>query len=473
MAVIWLDVTTILGWRRPAVGVVRTEAECAAHALHLIRGGEPIKFCTFDVSRGYQPVSNDIVEAALARINSAQNRSEQIAGAKAKLQLPLEQRLKKMVMRFIDVLPLRVKTRVYGYLQPRRSAAVEGFRALKTMLRSMRTMVTRSPKGTFSQGVVETSDMYAPFLSGDTYISMGLDWDQKDFAKLYLLKKRRNIKVVLFCYDVIPAKLPHLCVGDVAARFALYFSNVAWCADKILCISECSRNDLQALLAELGAPQTPMEVVRLGCDLPKEPVKVLSKEVREVLERPYFLFVSTIERRKNHEVLYRAYTRLVDRGVKNLPLLVFVGMPGWGVSELLKDIELDPRTKNLVKILNNVQDSDLTNLYKGALMTLYPSLYEGWGLPVAESLAFGKFCLAAGSASIPEVGGEFVEYLDPWDVEAWASRIQWYVEHPLEVRLKEQKINDDYIVTSWGDTAVSVFELLQPIVDEHSREVSS
>ncbi|QUN69216.1 glycosyltransferase family 1 protein [Pseudomonas asiatica] len=466
MAVIWLDVTTILGWRRPAVGVVRTEAECAAHALQLIRSGELIKFCAFDFSKGYFAVEEATVVAALSRISSVHGGSGGVSDAKKQLQLPIEHRLKQKLMQVIDRLPLGLKSRVYAYLQPRRSAVVEGARALKQMLRSLRTMLTRLPEPGIARGPVEAGEVSAPFRAEDTYISMGLDWDQKDFSSLCQLKKRLNFKVILFCYDVIPTKLPHLCVGDVASRFALYFSNVAWCADKILCISECSKRDLQALLSELGAPQPRMEVVRLGCDLPKEAVKPCSKALRDIMDQPYFLFVSTIERRKNHEVLYRAYARLVDRGVTNLPLLVFVGMPGWGVGDLLKDIQLDPRTQKFIRILNNVEDSDLTHLYQGAHMTLYPSLYEGWGLPVAESLAFGKFCLAANSASIPEVGGEFVEYLDPWNVEAWADRLLWYIEHPCDVESKQKRIAEAYVVTSWADTACSVFERLRPVASQ-------
>jgi glycosyltransferase involved in cell wall biosynthesis len=238
---------------------------------------------------------------------------------------------------------------------------------------------------------------------------------------------------------------------------ARYFADLAWCADKVLCISECSRNDLKVLLGELGAPLPGMSVIKLGCQLPVIATDVIARDVAALLGQRFVLFVSTIERRKNHETLYRAYTRLIDAGETNLPLLVFVGMPGWGVNDLMADLRFDPRTKDLIKLLHHVNDTDLARLYQHALMTVFPSLYEGWGLPVAESLAAGKCCLASSVASIPEVGGDLVEYVDPWDVQAWAERLRWYFDNPSWVAEKEALIKGNYEPMSWPKCAENVF----------------
>ncbi|MNN26370.1 D-inositol-3-phosphate glycosyltransferase [compost metagenome] len=156
-------------------------------------------------------------------------------------------------------------------------------------------------------------------------------------------------------------------------------------------------------------------------------------------------------------MLYRAYTRLINKGVKDLPLLVFVGMPGWGVNDFLKDLELDPRVKEYIKVLSNVSDSDLVSLYRNCMFTLFPSLYEGWGLPVAESLAAGKYCLASNAASIPEVGGKLLDYIDPWDILSWESELEKYISDSEALRLKEQHIKCDYRIVPWAETARSVF----------------
>lgn len=100
--------------------------------------------------------------------------------------------------------------------------------------------------------------------------------------------------------------------------------------------------------------------------------------------------------------------------------MVFVGMEGWGVGELLKDIELDPLTRGLIVRLNRVSDAELRVLYEAARFCVFPSMYEGWGLPVGEALSMGKVVICSNRGSLPEVG-EVVRYVDPRNPQAWAD----------------------------------------------------
>lgn len=466
MSKIWLDVTTMLAWRRPAVGIVRTEAECAAYGLQDVEpGSAAIHFCRFDAVDGYRAVDPSAVRAALARIEGKPASTADADAPVASTQptcpaLPLEQRCKRWVLRLIDRFPARFRIPAFNFALRRKDAFAAALRGYRELRYALKVLVHPQQNGLAlpPQQFLETSvrRAAAPFAAGDVYVSMGLDWDQKDLVYLYEQKHALGFKVLLFCYDVIPVKLPHLCVGDVAASFAHYFANVAWCADEVLCISECTRRDLRLLLADLGTPQPPLSVIKLGCQLPVMAARDAAADVAEVLEQRYILFVSTIERRKNHETLYRAYTRLIEQGEENLPLLVFVGMPGWGVNDLLADLRFDPRTKDLIRMLNHVADADLARLYGRTLFTVFPSLYEGWGLPVAESLAAGKFCLASSAASIPEVGGGLIEYVDPWDIPAWAERLRWYFNHSDALAEKERQIRQAYQPTSWPMCAQGV-----------------
>jgi len=481
MKTIWLDVSTVMAWHRPAVGIVRVEAECAAYVLQQLDAAlGSVRFCRFHATSGYQEVSAAEVRVALARI---QGPSETLIGGKSpspsnEPRIPLERRVTALVLRLINRLPVGLRAPAFEFAARRREsfgAALRGYRELR---HSLKTFV-RPPQVGFSalmnsvSGAPTTQRPPVPFGAGDVYLSMGLDWDQKDLVYLYDQKRSHGFSVVLFCYDVIPVKFPHLCVGDVAAKFALYFANLAWCADKVLCISECSRNDLKALLAELGAPLPDMSVIKLGCQLPVIATDAIASDVAALLGQRFVLFVSTIERRKNHETLYRAYTRLVDAGETNLPLLVFVGMPGWGVNDLMADLRFDPRTKDLIKLLHHVNDADLARLYQHALMTVFPSLYEGWGLPVAESLAAGKCCLASSVASIPEVGGDLIDYVDPWDVQAWAERLRWYFNNPSLVADKEARIKDRYQPMSWPMCAEDVLSHATGLMTRPTQQATS
>ncbi|MGX4643834.1 glycosyltransferase family 4 protein [Massilia sp. SYSU DXS3249] len=464
---IWLDVTTTRGWSRPALGIVRVEAETARQFLH---SGDPgIRFCRFDLDYdSYFEVGPEELGFALARLDAG---GEHHAPAAAAVPAAAPAAIagapavppgwRRWAARGIAVLPGPLQVPVRGFARSRldglrgmRAAARELRRSASLLWRGSSPAATQAPAAPAAPAALVKPDIL--FGPGDVYVSLGLDWDQKNLPYLYELKQRLGLKVLLMCYDIIPIRLPHLCVADVAAKFSRYFLDVARCADRIVCISEYSRADLRKFLEASQVPVPELGVVRLGCEIASAGAAPPSAQVADVLGRRFVLFVSTIERRKNHETLYRAYTRLVDAGMTGLPLLVFVGMAGWGMNDLMSDLKLDPRIRPYLRILNNVSDGDLARLYEQAYFTAYPSLYEGWGLPVAESLAYGKFCLASSAASIPEAGGELIEYVDPWDVPRWAERLRWYIEHPQDVAQREAAIRASYRPASWRDTGASL-----------------
>lgn len=195
-------------------------------------------------------------------------------------------------------------------------------------------------------------------------------------------------------------------------------------------------------------------MVTLGCDVFVNNVDMscIATDLRLLCRSKYILYVSTIEARKNHQLLLDAYDALLKKGIDGLPLLVFVGMRGWGVDGLFRQLENSSLLKSHVRILNHVSDAELCALYKHALFCVYPSLYEGWGLPVAECLAYGKYCLAAPVASIPEVGGSFVEYLDPHDCVAWANRMLELSSDNERLQGLEDNIRAHYVPVSWDET---------------------
>ncbi|MGH8809350.1 MAG: glycosyltransferase family 4 protein, partial [Noviherbaspirillum sp.] len=294
----------------------------------------------------------------------------------------------------------------------------------------------------------------------DTYLTMGLDWDHNKIEFLYRLKKQIGFRINCVAYDIIPVLFPHFYSEGADQFFAHYFSNMAWIADHIFCISECTRKDLKKLLVELGTPVPEMSVVRLGDVLPEIRDQHHSEQVKQVAKERFILMVSTIEIRKNHHILYKAYVRLLEQGYTDLPTLVFVGMPGWRVDDFMFTIRQDKRVSNKIVVLNRVTDADLALLYQSCAFTVYPSLYEGWGLPVAESLAYGKFCLTSNTGSIPEIAGDLLHYIDPWDVVGWAENIKKYAADTQALEHKLQEIGQRYKTTSWHETASSILKQL-------------
>jgi glycosyltransferase involved in cell wall biosynthesis len=140
----------------------------------------------------------------------------------------------------------------------------------------------------------------------------------------------------------------------------------------------------------------------------------------------YVLTVSTVEPRKNLSTLLRAFSRLKGEGFQ----LVVAGAPGWKTSAIREEYERLGLTEGEVKFLGYVPDGDMNRLYSGAGLFVFPSLYEGFGLPPLEAMASGAPVLASNSSSIPEVVGDAGMLLEPLDEEGWAGAIARVMSEP-------------------------------------------
>lgn len=174
-------------------------------------------------------------------------------------------------------------------------------------------------------------------------------------------------------------------------------------------------------LAEIyGLPASRSRTVYLGVDTNFVPV--IRSEAEPVLQRlglrhsSYLLSVATVEPRKNLFRLIRAFAALPASTRQAFPL-VLAGARGWGESSLRAEIEPLVNSGEAV-VLGYVQQTDLPSLYSGAAAFLYPSLYEGFGLPALEAMACGTAVIAAGTTSLPEVVGEAARLVDPLSIDS-------------------------------------------------------
>jgi glycosyltransferase involved in cell wall biosynthesis len=291
------------------------------------------------------------------------------------------------------------------------------------------------------------------FGRGDVLVTCGLTWRSNvaDMSRLFLFRQRIGLRLVTMCHDIITSRFPWFVPGmDIA--FAPYMRDLARHSDHILCNSRHTHDDLRAWLRECKERVPPTSVMPMGSAIRQDGSPTAGDRIGALLRSPYLLCVSTIERRKNQQLLCRVYASLVAREAA-LPRLVLVGRLGEGGQELVDAIARDPALRDRVTLLSDASDAQLAALYRGCLFTLYPSHYEGWGLPVSESLALGKFVVSSDRGALPEAGGSFVDYADPNDVDRWAERIMHYVTFPDALRNRERDIRDRYRPTSWDDAA--------------------
>src|SRR5206468_261359 len=168
------------------------------------------------------------------------------------------------------------------------------------------------------------------------------------------------------------------------ARPAAGWSAASAAADLLLAISDCTRRDLLWYAASRGGLRGRLEVVILGADLPMAAPAARPKRLAGLSPGRFALSVSSIQPRKNFALLHRLWHRLAAEAVAGLPLLVIVGARGQGSDALIRAIEDDPLTRPRIRILDDAGDEELAWLYEHCCWTLYPSFYEGWGLPLSE-----------------------------------------------------------------------------------------
>ncbi|MEO0005481.1 MAG: glycosyltransferase family 1 protein [candidate division WOR-3 bacterium] len=244
------------------------------------------------------------------------------------------------------------------------------------------------------------------------------------------LRLKHPCRRVLTLHDLVPYIAPESMQLRALLRMRLLLKPVANAADVVVCVSEFTARMAESFLRVNGKKiRVVKEAAAFGFKpLPKETARAIVRE-RFHLDGDYLIFVSTIEPRKDHPTLFKAL-----RLVPEAPLLVLVGSRGWrskGVFQEIGRLEKEGR----VRYLGKVADEDLRALYSAALLAVYPSRYEGFGLPVLEAMACGCPVLSSDSSSLPEVGGEAAEYFRSGDHEDLAKRLRGLLRN--EERLKE------------------------------------
>lgn len=197
-------------------------------------------------------------------------------------------------------------------------------------------------------------------------------------------------------------------------------------ATTVLADSEATRADL---LHYYRIPEGKIIVVYPGRDETLAPVADLEAlaavRARYSLADPYLLYVGTLHPRKNLVRLVQAFAALLRSGPESIPSdlqLVLAGQKGWLYEEIFAQVRKLGLTGRVV-LTGYVPDADLAALLSGALAFVFPSLYEGFGLPVLEAMACGTPVVCSGVSSLPEVAGDAALLVDPLDVEALAEAL--------------------------------------------------
>ncbi|NWK97383.1 glycosyltransferase family 1 protein [Sphingobium lactosutens] len=295
--------------------------------------------------------------------------------------------------------------------------------------------------------------------AGDTYISVGLDWDHAPTPDVMAYLGRHSVKAILACHDTVPARFPEFMVREsLPQEFKQHLVAMGHGAFKIWANSKASKRDLERFWAD----------AKLECELPdiftvplasyaSGALPMLTAAEQNVLgevfrKGEYVLYVSSVEPRKNHRLILDIWRDLWRERGEDCPQFVLVGMAGWGSHDLLNRIPRMPVfTGGKVNLLKNVSDNLLAHLYHNCAFTVFPSLYEGWGLAASESMASGRVCIVADNSALPEVTQQLMPAYHPLDFIGWKKEIEKLIDDVPYRKDLESKIAEEYESMSWDD----------------------
>jgi len=465
---IWIDVEDLFQYAahvsRPS-GIQRLAFEL--QRAMLVLAPEEVRFVRHGAAgKGFKTVSFFEINALFTNLSkpsaSAKPQPPRIEGT-----VPPPPRVslaRRIGRRLMALLPLEVA----GPLRHFRVHQVEALRGLRytahacfrRALPKKRAHLPVNISGRDYEESRETFDSAAA--PGDWLLCVGSPWFAKDYGGLVgSVCAHHGLRFALLVYDIIPLRRPEWCDKSLVSTFSAWFHSVAPLADRILAISRTTAEDTEKYAAETSLRlRSRIQSIPLGTGFGQPPAPLRSPRLPP--PGSFALIVSTIEARKNHALLLRIWRELLATMPREqVPTLVFAGRVGWLVADLMQQLENANWLDGKVRLIEAPSDGELAALYEDCLFTLYPSLYEGWGLPVTESLAHGTPCLAANATSLPEAGGTLARYFDPDNLHDAVRAVRAVLDDPAALGAWGAEIQQNFRPVSWSESAAATLRILR------------
>ena len=281
--------------------------------------------------------------------------------------------------------------------------------------------------------------------SGDHVLFTGVVWTVT-YAALFERLRARGVRFSVLLYDLIPLERPDLVGSAHAQAFTEWLRCVVREAELIFLSTETVREQLYRwCLAEGLAPRNPAQTIPFGPSL----LRLAKPAAGPIVTEAFVLSVGTIDPRKNQLFLATAWAKLAAE--RELPLLVLVGRDDHDL--LGSDATVAPLiAAGRIRVLTGVDDAALDALYRAALFTVFPSFIEGHGLPVADSLAYGKLCLSSDLPVIREHAADLPWYFDPHDAGSLIAQLRRALDDGAARAAVEARLAT-WSPPTWADTA--------------------
>ena len=302
-----------------------------------------------------------------------------------------------------------------------------------------------------------------------TFVSKTINQDDLNTAEVYhspfypfpeQIKKINKLKRVITIYDLIPILFPDFFQNQLNGLIHEVLKSIdddTW----VTCISHATKSDLCNYLPTLDPSK--VIVTHLAASALFYPCGDQAKlgHIRKkygIPEGPYVLSLSTLEPRKNITQTIRSFAHLVEEEkIKDLSL-VLVGTKGWNFNPIFEEIAATPGIRDRIVVTGYADDNDLASLYSGAMMFVYPSFYEGFGLPPLEAMQCGVPVITSNTSSLPEVVGSAGIMVSPEDGDALSqAMLTLYNSDVLRKQMAMDALSQA-AKFSWGKCAEQTIE---------------
>lgn len=300
----------------------------------------------------------------------------------------------------------------------------------------------------------------APPGPNDAFFSPGDLWWQAGYAAaLARLKQRTGVRLLQAVHDFYVEQRRDWSPAGFSQVFARELSAIAPHVDHWLTPSQAVKRQLLNRLTQWSLPKPPVSVLTYGWDTFAPPAHLPPSADRRILarhgidRRPYILFVGTIEPRKNVDALLNAMEALRAELGQRVPDLVVVGGYGWRAGRLRQRLRRGARDGRLFW-LQNLNDGELAAVYRGARFSVMPSLGEGFGLAIQESLGHGVPCIAMARDETREAGRDLATYAGPDGRDLKGRIARWILDEQVLAASRRRIVRrlTEGGLPSWNET---------------------
>jgi glycosyltransferase involved in cell wall biosynthesis len=269
-----------------------------------------------------------------------------------------------------------------------------------------------------------------------------------------------NTKTIVTIHDLSFVKVPDAAPAPLKRFLDRVVPHSIRKASHVIADSQATKNDIVDIY---GTIPSKISVVLSGVDDAFNPTS-LSHEVRAkygIPNRPYVFSLGTVQPRKNYSRVIQALARM-GQPYKDV-VFVIAGGKGWLEDEMYRTIQ-DTKMTDRVFTIGFAEDVDLPALYSGAVITLVPSLYEGFGFPVLESMACGTPVITSNLSSLPEIAGDAAIIVNPHSIEEIAEAIALLLNSASErQRLSQAGVTRASLFT-WQRSAMQLLEVYSHVL---------